>query len=123
MRTLTLWKSISLKRKFSSPILWQDHIYGLNENQLVCLDSKDGLLKWRGAKYGYGQIIAASGHLIILRDNGNLALVEMNPDRFVEKANFKALKGGRTWNTPALAHGLLFVRNSYEMACYDLRAN
>ena len=123
MRTLTLWKSKSLKTKFSSPILWQDHIYGLNENQLVCLDSKDGLLKWRGAKYGYGQIIAASGHLIILRDNGNLALVEMNPDRFVEKANFKALKGGRTWNTPALAHGLLFVRNSYEMACYDLRAN
>jgi len=45
----------------------------------------------------------------------------MNPDKFVEKANFKALKGGRTWNYPALANGLLFVRNSYEMACFDLR--
>ena len=123
MRTLTLWKSKSLKTKFSSPIFWKGHLYGMNENQLVCLDAKDGFLKWRGAKYGYGQIIAASDHLIILRDSGDLALVEMNPDRFVEKANFKALKGGRTWNTPALAHGLLFVRNSYEMACFDLRTN
>ncbi len=121
MRTESLWKSKSLKTKFSSPTFWKGHLYGLNENRLVCLDAKDGSLKWRGDKYGYGQIIAASGHLIILGDAGDLALVEMNPDKFVEKANFKALKGGRTWNYPALANGLLFVRNSYEMACFDLR--
>jgi len=121
IRTESLWKSKSLKTKFSSPIFWKGHLYGLNENRLACLDAKDGSLEWRGDKYGYGQIIAASGHLIILGDAGDLALVEMNPDKFVEKANFKALKGGRTWNYPALANGLLFVRNSYEMACFDLR--
>ena len=58
----------------------------------------------------------------MLGDDGDLALVEMNPDQFVQKAKFKALKGGRTWNYPALSQGLLFVRNSYEMVCYDLRA-
>jgi len=121
IRTESLWKSKSLKTKFSSPIFWKGHLYGLNENRLACLDAKDGSLRWRGDKYGYGQIIAASDHLIILGDAGDLALVEMNPDKFVEKANFKALKGGRTWNYPALANGLLFVRNSYEMACFDLR--
>ena len=97
------------------------NLYGLNENRLVCLNAKDGSLKWRGDKFGYGQIIAASGHLIILGDAGDLALVEMNPNEFVLKAKFKALEGGRTWNYPALYQGLLFVRNSYEMACYDLR--
>ena len=121
IRTESQWKSKSLKTKFSSPIFWKGHLYGLNENRLACLDAKDGSLKWRGDKYGYGQVIAASGHLIILGEAGDLALVEMNPDKFVEKANFKALKGGRTWNYPALANGLLFVRNSYEMACFDLR--
>jgi len=121
IRTEPLWKSKSLKTKFSSPIFWKGHLYGLNENRLACLDAKDGSLKWRGDKYGYGQVIAASDHLIILGDAGDLALVEMNPDKFVEKAKFKALKGGRTWNYPALANGLLFVRNSYEMACFDLR--
>jgi len=121
MHTESLWKSKSLKTKFSSPVFWEGHLYGLNENRLVCLDAKDGSLRWRGDKYGYGQLIAASGHLIILGDAGDLVLVEMNPSKFVEKANFKALQGGRTWNYPALANGLLFVRNSYEMACFDVR--
>tara|TARA_B110000438_G_scaffold301168_1_gene355370 strand:- start:166 stop:1503 length:1338 start_codon:yes stop_codon:yes gene_type:complete len=121
MRTESLWKSKSLKSKFSSPIFWKGYLYGLNENRLVCLDAKDGSLKWRGDKYGYGQVIAASGQLIIMGDAGDLALVEMNPAKFVGKANFKALKGGRTWNYPALDNGFLFVRNSYEMVCFDLR--
>ena len=120
-KTESLWKSKSLKTKFSTPILWKGHLYGLNENRLTCLNAKDGSLKWRGNKYGYGQIIATSGHLIILGDAGDLSLVEMNPQKFKEKATFKALNGGRTWSYPALSKGLLFIKNSREMACYDLR--
>ena len=41
--------------------------------------------------------------------------------KFIEKATFKALDGGRTWSYPALSKGLLFIKNSREMACYDLR--
>jgi len=121
LKTESLWKSKSLKTKFSSPILWKGHLYGLNENRLTCLDAANGTLKWRGNKYGYGQIIAASGHLIVMGDAGDLSLVEMNSSEFKEKATFKALEGGRTWNYPALSKGLLFIRNSHEMACYDLR--
>tara|TARA_B100000902_G_scaffold247969_1_gene234652 strand:+ start:10431 stop:11738 length:1308 start_codon:yes stop_codon:yes gene_type:complete len=123
MRTKILWKSKLLKTKFSSAIYWDGFIYGLNESRLVCLNAKDGSLKWRGKKYGYGKIVAASGHLIILGDSGDLALVEMNPNAFSEKIEFKALEGGRTWNYPTLANGLLFIRNSHEMACFDLRIN
>ena len=54
-------------------------------------------------------------------DAGDLSLVEMDSSEFKEKATFKALEGGRTWNYPALSKGLLFIRNSHEMACYDLR--
>ena len=104
MRTKTIWKSKLLKTKFSSTVFWDGFIYGLNESRLVCLNAKDGSLKWRGKKYGYGKILAASGHLIILGDSGDLALVEMNPNTFTEKNEFKALKGGRTWNYPALAN-------------------
>tara|TARA_B100001741_G_scaffold84014_2_gene68276 strand:+ start:877 stop:2184 length:1308 start_codon:yes stop_codon:yes gene_type:complete len=121
MRTKILWKSKLLKTKFSSAIYWDGFIYGLNESRLVCLNAKDGSLKWRGNNYGYGKIVAASGHLIILGDSGDLALVEMNPNTFSEKIEFKALEGGRTWNYPALSNGLLFIRNSNEMACFDLR--
>ncbi len=121
LKAESLWKSKSLKTKFSSPVFWEGYLYGLNENRLVCLDAANGSLQWRGNKYGYGQIIAASGHLIIMGDDGDLSLVEMNPSEFKEKASFKALTGGRTWNYPALSKGMLFIRNSHEMACYDLR--
>ena len=121
MKTKTLWKSKLLKTKFSSAVYWDGFIYGLNENRLVCINALDGTLKWRGNKYGYGQIVAASGHLIILGDSGDMTLVEMNPNTFLEKIQFKALKGGRTWNYPAISGGFLFVRNSHEMACFDLR--
>ena len=67
--------------------------------------------------------ISASDHLLILGDSGDLSLVKMNPEKFIEKASYKALKGGRTWNYPALAGGLLFLRNSHEIVCYDLRPN
>ena len=121
--TKTLWKSKLLKTKFSSPIYYKGFIYGLNENRLVCISAEDGSLKWRGNKYGYGQIISASNHLLVLGDSGKLSLVEMNPDEFIEKASYKALQGGRTWNYPALSEGFLFLRNSHEITCYDLRLN
>ena len=71
-------------------VYWDGFIYGLNENRLVCINALDGTLKWRGNKYGYGQIVAASGHLIILGDSGDMTLVEMNPNTFLEKIQFKA---------------------------------
>ena len=121
--TKTLWRSKRLKTKFSSPIYKDRFIYGLNENRLVCIDSIDGSLRWTGNKYGYGQIISASDHLLILGDSGDLSLVKMSPEKFIEIASYKALKGGRTWNYPALSEGFLFLRNSHEIVCYDLRPN
>jgi hypothetical protein len=46
-------------------------------------------------------------------------LVEANPEKLVEISRFQALEG-KTWNHPVIAHGKLFVRNSEQMACYEL---
>jgi hypothetical protein len=34
-------------------------------------------------------------------------------------ARFQAIEG-KTWNIPAIDHGLLLVRNTEEMACFRL---
>ena len=115
-----LWRNKNLKNKFNASVCWQGHVYGLDEGVLACLDAQSGERKWREGRYGYGQLLLASGHLIILGGDGDLVLVKANPERLEELARVRALKG-KTWNVPALAHGWLLVRNSAEMACYDLR--
>jgi outer membrane protein assembly factor BamB len=115
----TIWENINLKTKFNSPVYHNGHVYGLDEGILSCINAETGERKWKGGRYGYGQVILANGHLIVTTENGEIALVKADPSGFNEVAKFAALEG-KTWNVPALAGGKLLVRNETQMACFDL---
>jgi outer membrane protein assembly factor BamB len=115
-----VWQNVNMKNKFASSVLHQGHLYGLDEAILACIDAKTGERKWKGGRYGYGQILLASDHIVVLTEGGDLALVRAIPDRFDEVARVSAIEG-KTWNHPALADGILLVRNLREMAAFDLR--
>jgi outer membrane protein assembly factor BamB len=115
----TFWRNKLLKNKFTSSVFWNGHLYGLDEDILTCLDAESGERKWKAGRYGYGQLLLASGHLVILCGDGKVALVRATPDSHQELARFQAI-AGKTWNHPAIAHGRLLVRNAAEMACFDL---
>lgn len=116
-----VWENINMKNKFNSSVLHEGHVYGLDEGILTCLDVSTGARKWKGGRYGYGQVILASGHLIITTESGELALVKASPDQYTEVAKFPALEG-KTWNYPAIANGRLLVRNGTQMAAYNIAA-
>ena len=115
----TVWENNNMKNKFNSSVLHNGYIYGLDEGILSCLDVNTGERKWKDGRYGYGQVILAGGHLIITTDQGEVALVKASPAQYTEVARFTALQG-QTWNYPALASGRLLVRNSNQMAAYDI---
>jgi outer membrane protein assembly factor BamB len=115
----TIWENINMKNKFNSSVLHNGYVYGLDEGILTCLDVNTGERKWKEGRYGYGQVLLASGHLILTSDTGDLALVKASPDKYTEVARFTALQG-KTWNYPAIADGRLLVRNATEMAAYDI---
>jgi outer membrane protein assembly factor BamB len=115
-----VWRNIRMKNQFTSSVLHDGFIYGLDESILACLDAATGELKWKGGRYGYGQVMLAGGHLIVLTEDGDLVLVRATPERHDERARFSALDG-KTWNHPALSNGILLVRNLKEMAAFDLR--
>jgi outer membrane protein assembly factor BamB len=115
-----VWRNIRMKNQFTSSVLHDGFIYGLDESILACLDAATGELKWKGGRYGYGQVMLAGGHLIVLTEDGDLVLVRATPERHEERARFSALDG-KTWNHPALSNGILLVRNLKEMAAFDLR--
>ena len=115
----TIWENINMKNKFNSSVLHDGHIYGLDEGILSCLDVNTGTRKWKGGRYGYGQVLLAGGNLIVMSDTGELALVKATPDAYTELAKFQALEG-KTWNYPAIAGGRLLVRNATQMAAYNI---
>ena len=115
-----VWRNIFMKNQFSSSVLHDGFIYGLDESILACLDAATGERKWKGGRYGYGQVMLAGGHVIVLTERGDLALVRATPERHEEIVRFPILEG-KTWNHPAMADGILLVRNLQEMAAFDLR--
>ncbi|HYE88152.1 MAG TPA: PQQ-binding-like beta-propeller repeat protein, partial [Vicinamibacterales bacterium] len=115
-----LWRTTRMNNKFTSPVLHDGFIYGLDEALLSCIDASTGDLQWKGGRYGYGQVLLASGHLIVLTEEGELALVRADPASHQELARFPAIEG-KTWNHPAMSDGVLLIRNVEEMAAFDLR--
>jgi outer membrane protein assembly factor BamB len=115
-----VWRNIRMKNQFTSSVLHDGFIYGLDEAILACLNAETGALQWKGGRYGYGQVLLASGHLIVVTEDGDLVLVRATPDGHQEIARFPALQG-KTWSHPAMSDGYLLVRNTNEMAAFDLR--
>jgi outer membrane protein assembly factor BamB len=116
-----LWKNKNLRCRFTSPVALGEFIYGLDEGILVCIDAKDGKRRWKGNRYYHGQILLQDNLILVLSEQGDLALVEATPDEFRELSTLHVFDT-KTWNTPALANGIAYIRNHEEMACYDLRA-
>ncbi|MCP5110853.1 MAG: PQQ-binding-like beta-propeller repeat protein, partial [bacterium] len=114
-----VWESNRMKNKFSGAVLHDGHIYGLDEAILASIDIATGKLNWKGGRYGYGQVLLAGGHLIVITEKGELVLVKATPESHQELARFQAIEG-KTWNNPAIAGGRLLVRNTLEMACYRI---
>jgi outer membrane protein assembly factor BamB len=114
-----VWETNRLKAKFTNVVYRDGYIYGLDDGILVCLDLANGERKWKRGRYGHGQVILVNDLLLVQSENGDVVLVEVNPNAHKELSRISAV-GGKTWNNPALAGPFLLVRNDREAACYEL---
>ena len=120
MTAREVWRTSRMKNGFSSSVYHDGFIYGIDQGILACVDAADGERKWKAGRYGEGQVLLASGHLVITAGKGELVLVRATPEGHQEVAKISALDGP-TWNHPALVNGFLLVRNRAQMAAFDLR--
>lgn len=143
----TVWRDEEIMQNhWSTCIHHQGYLYGFSGRHEAgslfrCIELKTGKLMWEIGEeiaqaayapkdgsgsvapkyYGRGSAILADGRLIVLGERGLLALVELNPTKFVELARvqFPQMRYP-SWTAPVLSRGRLYLRDENHLLCIDL---
>jgi outer membrane protein assembly factor BamB len=115
-----------LRSEWQTPILLDGNLYGLDNigsagpvTNLTCLNAATGERLWQQPRFGKSNFIAAEGKLIFSTMTGEVVVVRATPKGYEEVGRKQVL--GPTRQAPALANGLLYLRDDKEIVCLDVR--
>jgi outer membrane protein assembly factor BamB len=131
-RVKELWASQGIKSvlrsEWQTPILLGGYLYGMDNvggagpiTHLTCVEAATGKAAWQQTRFGKGNLIAADGKLFMTTMKGELMIARASPKAYEEIGREVILETTR--QAPALAGGLLYVRDDKEIVCVNVRAS
>jgi outer membrane protein assembly factor BamB len=100
-------------------------LYGMHGRQplnpsLRAVDPETGEVLWTERRFGTGSLLLAGNTLIVMREDGELTLVDATGDEYRELAS-ASIFDSVVRAYPALAGGILYARDEHELLALDLR--
>ena len=121
-----VWSSDDvLSNHYATSMLLNGVLYGFHGRQefgpsFRAVDFQTGTVRWTQEGFGAGSVTLAGNRLLILREKGELVLAAATPDAFTPLA--RALVLAPTVRAyPAIADGMVYIRNDDTLVCLDLR--
>lgn len=114
-----------LSNHYATSVHHEGRLFGFHGRQefgpvFRAVDMKSGKVLWSTERFGAGSVTLAGTRLLILRETGELILAASSPAAFQPLARAQILPPTvRAY--PAVADGLLYVRNGETLICLDLR--
>jgi outer membrane protein assembly factor BamB len=109
-------------------ILLNGILYGTTAQGMVAVDFVTGKVKWQAEGIGPGAIQLADGRFYLHAENGDVLLVEANPEAYREAGRFtppdqpKRSRGREmAWTYPVVANGKLYIRDLGTLWCFDVK--
>ncbi len=117
-KAIEVLKGSSMKNDFMTSVYHDGYIYGYHIAALRCISAETGEVKWSKRGFGKGSLMMVDGKLVVLSDKGKMAIVEVNPEAYIELVSLQAVKGSIAWTSPSFHNERVYVRNQKEIACF-----
>jgi hypothetical protein len=121
-----VWSSDDvLSNHYASSVAYNEYLYGYHGRQeqgpsLRCVHLQTGKVKWSVESFGSGTLTLAGDHLLVMKESGELLIASATPKAFQPVGKAQIIPGTvRAY--PALAQGLLYVRNDNSLVCVSLK--
>ncbi len=118
-----LWHTKKLQLYHGNSILIGNVLYGSTgvtpPHFISALNTKTGKMAWRKRGFGKSNVLFADGHLIILDEDGQLALTTATPQDFVVHSKFQLLDKV-SWTVPTVVGKKMYVRDQKNIFALDL---
>jgi len=74
---------------------------------------------WQQTRFGKGNAMAADGKLFVSMMSGELIVIKISPEKYIELGRQKLTQGSR--QSPALSKGILFLRDDESIVAVDVK--
>jgi len=119
-----VWAGMKMRVHFGNVMRIGDVIYGSSGDHgpapFTALDVKTGETLWRYREMGHSTMVLAEGKLIAVSEDGDLALLAVNPQGMTVLAKARVLRSV-AWTAPTLVGTTLFLRDRKEIIALDLK--